>query len=95
MTSGTHVPVRMCMGCGTRTPQPELLRVSRARDGTLGLAGRMHQGRSGYLHPREECWERFAARKGLVRSLGCSVDKTTRNALVQELKRGAWHAITE
>ena len=93
MKHSKHIPVRMCMGCGARTPQTELLRVSRVRDGALGIAGQMHQGRSGYLHRREECWERFAARKGLVRSLGCSVDKTTRIALVQELKRGARHAI--
>jgi predicted RNA-binding protein YlxR (DUF448 family) len=87
--------VRMCMACGGRTPQAELFRISRARDGTLSIADPSRPGRSGYLHRREECWERFAARKGLVRSLGCSVDKAARMAFVQELKRSLRNAIVE
>ncbi len=91
MTHNKHVPVRMCMGCGARALQPELLRVARARDGSLAIAGRTQHGRTGYLHRRQECWERFAARKGPVRSLRYSIDKTTRIALVEELKRAARH----
>ncbi len=87
--------MRMCMGCGARAPQAELLRMSRTRDGSVGIAGRTPRGRSGYLHRSEACWERFAARKGQVRSLGCSLDRTARITLVQELKRNVPHVSTE
>lgn len=87
MSHGTHVPVRMCIGCGARAPQRELLRLSLAAGGGLELAGKAPLGRSAYLHRRPECWEQFAARKGLVRSLGCAVDRATRAATVHALKR--------
>ena len=82
-----HVPVRTCMGCGQRAPQSTLLRVSVALNGSLGVVGRAPQcGRCGYLHRRADCWLHFAARKGPIRSLRRSVDKTTRLAFVQGLE---------
>jgi predicted RNA-binding protein YlxR (DUF448 family) len=81
-------PVRMCMGCGGRAPQRDLLRLTVTTDGTLALVtGRKHSGRTGYVHPKQECWERFAAHKGLLRSLGRAVDKASRVKVVQQLKR--------
>lgn len=87
MTRPRHVPVRSCIGCGARAPQAELLRVASTADGGLQLlTGRAHAGRSGYLHPDVACWERFAARKGPVRSLRQTVDKVRRLIFVQGLK---------
>jgi predicted RNA-binding protein YlxR (DUF448 family) len=81
-------PVRTCMGCGGRAPQGELLRLTVTADGTLAvIGGRQHIGRTGYLHPTQACWERFIARKSLLRSLGRAVDKATRVTFVQQLKR--------
>lgn len=81
-------PVRMCMGCGGRAPQRDLLRLTVSIDGTLALVtGRQHSGRTGYVHPKRECWERFAAQKGQLRSLGRAVDKASRVTFVQQLKR--------
>jgi len=54
-----------------------------------GLAlntGRNRTGRGGYLHRDEECWTRFAGRKGMVRSLGVSVDRAARATLVGRLR---------
>ena len=94
MRLAVHVPVRTCMGCGQRAPQAELLRLRGAADGTLTVvAARSSGGRTGYLHPRRECWERFAGRKGRVRSLGCTVDKAQRAAGVQQLERSLSAAI--
>ena len=86
MTSGAK-PVRMCMGCGGRAPQSELLRLAVAADDTLTVVARRHTGRTGYLHRQQECWDRFAGRKGMVRSLGCHVSLTLRATFVQQLKR--------
>lgn len=85
--TGTADPVRMCVGCGGRTRQAELLRLSVADDNTLTVATPRHSGRTGYLHRRQECWDRFAARKGLVRSLGRNLGTTARALFVQQLKR--------
>jgi len=81
-------PVRMCMGCGGRAPQRDLLRLTVTTDGTLAVVtGRRHSGRTGYVHPKRACWERFASQKGLLRSLGRAVDKASRVTFVQQLER--------
>ena len=80
-------PVRMCLGCGGRARQAELLRLTVAADDTLAVASRRHLGRTGYLHRQPQCWDRFAARKGLVRSLGRPLGTTARALFVQQLKR--------
>jgi hypothetical protein len=78
-------PVRTCMGCGARAPQPELARTT-WRDGTLRLDGasRAH-GRGGYLHRRVACWQAFVARRGPVRSLRTTVPKPAREAVMLAL----------
>lgn len=79
--------MRTCLGCGTVDRQAALLRVVRDAAGSLGIdAQRRAGGRGGYLHPRPECWARFAQRKGPVRSLRAAVDRATRAALVAQLQ---------
>jgi predicted RNA-binding protein YlxR (DUF448 family) len=87
VSRAAHSPIRTCIGCGERALQRELRCVSIAPDGALRIVDRRRRmGRTGYLHDRLACWERFARRKGPVRSLRRSVDKGTRMALVQVLK---------
>ncbi len=87
MSRGFHVPMRMCVGCGGRAPQQELLRISVAATGTLQMAGaRPHVGRSGYLHGERGCWSKFASRKGAIRSLARSFAKEERAAFVRLLQ---------
>jgi predicted RNA-binding protein YlxR (DUF448 family) len=89
-----YAPVRMCVGCGRRAPQAALLRFSSTPDGSLKLV--LHgsaPGRSGYLHPQPDCWQRFASRGGRLRSVGRSVDKPQRLALVEELKKAEHSAM--
>lgn len=88
MSRRTHVPMRMCMGCGARAPQSVFVRVAAGPGATLrAIQDHKHQGRSGYLHRDKECLDRFASRKGPLRSLGCSVDKLVRAAFIAELQR--------
>lgn len=88
MKQGKQTPVRTCMGCGERAPQHTLLRVALRTGGELAVVqrGHSHSGRSGYLHERPECWRRFTARKGRVRSLGSVVDRDVRVACVREIE---------
>jgi len=48
-------------------------------------------GRGGYLHRAKDCWERFAQRKGMVRSLRAIVDRPKRTELVEQLGLGVQH----
>ena len=85
-----HVPIRTCMGCGVSAPQIGLLRVVRSADGTLQLdMTRRAGGRGGYLHRSRECWDRFAGRKGMLRSLRATIDRPARAALIAELQPDA------
>jgi predicted RNA-binding protein YlxR (DUF448 family) len=82
-----HRPVRSCVGCGERAPQQDLLCLALAPDGSLRIVDRRRRmGRTAYLHHRPACWERFTARKGPVRSLRRSVEKSARIAVVHGLK---------
>ena len=90
MSRKLHVPTRMCMGCGARAPQGELLRLTGTAGGALQIVtGRTWSGRTGYLHAQQECWDRFTARKGPLRSLGCAVDKPKRIAFIEGLRAGS------
>jgi predicted RNA-binding protein YlxR (DUF448 family) len=78
------------MGCGATAPQGGLLRVVHTTDGALQLdAARRIGGRGGYLHRSRDCWDRFAKRKGPLRSLRATIDRSARAALVATLLLGA------
>lgn len=84
--SSTQMAVRTCAGCGGRAPQSALLRFGIGEDGTLVL--RSHapaRGRSAYLHPDPECWDKFAARKGTVISLRRPISREERRRFTATL----------
>jgi predicted RNA-binding protein YlxR (DUF448 family) len=60
-------PIRTCVGCGRKAPQPELLRFV-ARDGLL-LRGERLPGRGAYTCRRLACFERAVARRAFARTL--------------------------
>jgi uncharacterized protein len=62
----TH-PVRTCVGCGRKAPQPELLRFA-AREGQL-VPGRQEPGRGAYTCRRLACFERALATRAFNRVL--------------------------
>ncbi len=63
-----HVPTRTCVGCRTRRPQPDLLRLARRSDGAVVLSGRRLRGRSAYLCPDEACLDRAIKRRAFGRA---------------------------
>lgn len=80
-----RVPVRTCVGCGARAPQPTLTRFV-SRDGGLRLdVGRRQAGRGAYLHDATSCWSAFVQRRGAVRSLRATPSRATRETLVHTL----------
>jgi len=65
----TPIPVRTCVGCRTRAPVTELLRVV-AREGTLVPDPRRRlPGRGASLHPTPECLHAAERRRAFARAL--------------------------
>jgi N utilization substance protein A len=61
------VPIRTCVGCRRRSPQPELLRFG-VRDGILA-PGRTLPGRGAYTCRHTACFEQAVARGAFARAL--------------------------
>lgn len=65
-------PVRMCVGCRTRSPRSTLLRVV-AVDSVLVLDERATMpGRGAWVHRTEECLASAVRRRAFVRALRVS-----------------------
>jgi len=79
--------IRTCLGCSARAPQRALLRLALDATGAaVPDPGRRAGGRGGYLHRDTLCWERFATRKGPVRSLRRTLSRSERQAVVARLQ---------
>jgi predicted RNA-binding protein YlxR (DUF448 family) len=60
-------PIRTCVGCGRKAPQPELLRFA-ARGGEL-VQDAQAPGRGAYTCRRLACFERATTRRAFARTL--------------------------
>ena len=82
------IPMRMCVGCRTRKPKKELIRVVRlASDGTIALdpTGKA-SGRGAYLCSDDpECLRKAIKSKALERILEQSVGEEVFDALSAQL----------
>ena len=66
-------PLRTCIGCRTRRPQPELTRIARTGDGSLAL-GRTLPGRGAWLCQGSlECFDAAVRRRALTKALAVDV----------------------
>jgi hypothetical protein len=79
------IPIRTCVGCGSRAPQPELMRFVSAGTGLAWDPGHRAPGRGAYLHPQPACWDAFVRRRGAVRSLRATPARAERERLVAAL----------
>lgn len=68
--TASKTPLRTCVGCRTRRPQPELLRFRRRPDGrAVPALGRGDSGRGAYLCPSRACFDAAMRRRTLTRAL--------------------------
>lgn len=75
------------MGCRTRDPKPQLVRIVRDSAGVVAVdpSGRA-AGRGAYVHPDERCLAR-AGRPGVLgRALRTSLDAAEAARLLKELR---------
>ena len=84
-TSDKKKPMRMCLGCGTRQPKRELVRIVKTpEDGILlDPTGRLN-GRGCYVCRRQECMDLIIRKKKLSRSLETEIDGATIERLAAE-----------
>jgi hypothetical protein len=68
--SSKHVPERTCIGCRTKRPKRELVRVVRSAEGHIVIdeTGK-YPGRGAYLCRRRDCWALALKRASLNRAL--------------------------
>ena len=62
-------PVRTCVGCRTRAPAAELLRVVARGGAVVPDGGRPQPGRGAHLHPALDCLELAERRRAFPRAL--------------------------
>lgn len=56
-------------------------------DGGVMKVDRLGNGRGGYLHNDEKCWQAFIRRKNVYRAFHLEIGKATKEKLVEELRR--------
>lgn len=67
-------PVRTCVGCRSRAPKAELLRIARTPDGVRADPEGLAPGRGAYVHPTAGCVE-AAARGAIARALHTGLEQ--------------------
>lgn len=85
-TADKKIPLRMCLGCGTRQPKRELVRIVRVpEDGSIvmDLTGRLN-GRGCYVCRKQECMDLIIKKKKLSRALETEVPAETTQRLAAE-----------
>ena len=87
LASDEHRPQRTCLGCGDKEDQKKLIRIIIAADGEL-ITNPRGQGRGGYLHQRQHCWQAFLRRKNTHRAFRVNVSKEAKQKLIQVLSEG-------
>ncbi len=69
-----HIPVRTCVACQSRKPQPELVRLVKQKEGGILISppGNV-PGRGVYLCREEKCWVDGIEKGRIARAIRSSV----------------------
>lgn len=87
MRKESHRPVRTCLGCMRKDLKSAMVRVTESGGAIVCEQGDLHAGRGGYLHPREECLERFVrSRVKEFRSLRRAIDRPARQRIAESIR---------
>lgn len=78
-----HIPVRTCVTCHTRRPQPELVRLVSVKDGGILISPpRDVPGRGVYLCRDQKCWVDGVEKGRIARAIRGSVAGTDAAAII-------------
>ena len=81
-----HRPRRTCLGCGKPDDQTALLRIVVRDSGELEV-DRRGEGRGGYLHGAEACWDAFLRKKSVYRAFHMEVGRSAKERLIHCLRQ--------
>ncbi len=94
MTERVHEPIRTCVGCRERYPQDSLIRLGLRRGKVVIISEKSEvAGRTIYLCPREDCWQRatrhnrLAFKTSKYDRITVYLDTKERDALLMRLRR--------
>lgn len=87
MEKKRKIPERQCLGCGTRRPKAELLRVVRSPEGEVSLdfTGKK-SGRGAYICKNVACFTKARRAKRFPHALECDIPDAVYEALEAELR---------
>jgi predicted RNA-binding protein YlxR (DUF448 family) len=82
-----HIPLRRCVVCGTQASKGNLIRIVRTPNGAVQAdpSGKL-AGRGAYLCTTPECWQQAFKKTRLDRALRSTVDRESRQALMEHLE---------
>ena len=83
-----HVPLRRCVGCGTRLPQQELNRIVKTPGGGVEVdtTGKL-PGRGAYLCNQPDCWERSLRKSRVDYALRTRLAPSDRQRLLEHAQQ--------
>lgn len=81
-----RVPVRLCLGCGSRKPKRELVRLVKLKEGKVEIdaTGKL-AGRGGYFCPNSDCLKK--GKKRLSKALRVNEENLRWEEIEKEFKR--------
>lgn len=84
---GKNIPLRKCLGCEEMIGKKGLVRIVRAKDGTVSvdLTGKM-SGRGAYICNDKECFEKARKKKSLERALKCGIPPEVYESLTEHIE---------
>jgi len=65
------------------------MRIAIQQDGELEI-NRRREGRGGYLHAANTCWDLFLRKKSVYRAFHKEIDKAAKERLVRSLRERRW-----
>ena len=80
------IPLRKCLGCDEMLGKKGLLRIVRAKDGTVSVdpTGKM-SGRGAYICSDRECFEKARKKRSLERALKCAIPAEVYDRLGEQI----------
>lgn len=89
MEQARKIPMRQCVGCRTRRPKRELVRVVRSPEGEISIDSRGKKpGRGAYVCRDPECLKKAIRSRALSRALDAPVPEEIFDLLRAQMEAG-------
>lgn len=89
MEQARKIPMRQCVGCRTRRPKRELVRVVRSPEGEISIDSRGKKpGRGAYVCRDPECLKKAIRSRALSRALDTPVPEEIFDLLRAQMEAG-------